>query len=83
MAQAPQPPGSGRSGLGAPPAATPVKTTPPDPAATKTKEALFLRRLHQGACAMFGTVLGPEANEAHREHFHFDLHPRRSSNYCQ
>lgn len=75
---------SERSSLGAPPPAPPAPgKTPPDPAATKTKEALFLRRLHQGACAMFGTVLGPEANEAHREHFHFDLHPRRASNYCQ
>jgi hypothetical protein len=85
VAQAPQQPGSGRSALGLPPPATPAatKATPPDPAATRTKEALFLRRLHQGACALFGTVLGPEANEAHREHFHFDLHPRRASNYCQ
>lgn len=85
VVQAPQQPGSGRSALGLPPPATPAatKATPPDPAATKTKEALFLRRLHQGACALFGTVLGPEANEAHREHFHFDLHPRRATNYCQ
>lgn len=85
VAQAPQAPGNGRSALGVPTAATPAasKATPPDAAATKTKEALFLRRLHQGACTLFGTVLGPEANEAHREHFHFDLHPRRASNYCQ
>lgn len=83
--QVAQAPGGSRSGLGmppSPPAASP-KAAPPDPAATKTKEALFLRRLHQGACSLFGTVLGPEANEAHREHFHFDLHPRRASNYCQ
>lgn len=85
VAQTALAPGQGRSGLGVPPPAMPTasKTTAPDPAATKTKEALFLRRLHQGACALFGTVLGPEANEAHREHFHFDLHPRRASNYCQ
>jgi hypothetical protein len=46
-------------------------------------EATFLRRLHKGACSAFGTVLGPEANEAHRNHFHFDLAPRRRSNYCE
>ena len=28
-------------------------------------------------------VLGPEANEAHRDHFHFDLAQRRNSAYCQ
>ena len=48
-----------------------------------SKEGQFLRDLHKGACPLFGTVLGPEANDAHREHFHFDLHPRRQSNYCQ
>jgi hypothetical protein len=46
-------------------------------------EAAFLRRLHKGACRIFGTVLGPEANEAHRNHFHFDLASRRRNAYCQ
>jgi hypothetical protein len=46
-------------------------------------EAAFLRRLHRGACGVFGTVLGPEANEAHREHFHFDMTPRKRSAYCE
>lgn len=48
-----------------------------------TKEGAFLRRLHKGACGIFGTVLGPEANEAHRNHFHLDLAPRRRSAYCE
>ena len=57
-------------------------------AAARTKAAAsaegdFLRRLHKGACSTFGTVLGPEANEAHRDHFHFDLAHRRRSAYCQ
>ena len=43
----------------------------------------FLRRLHKGACGTFGTVLGPEANEAHRDHFHFDLAARRRSAFCE
>ena len=46
-------------------------------------EARFLRRLHKGACGPFGTVLGPEANEAHRDHFHLDLAPRRRSAFCE
>lgn len=37
----------------------------------------FLKDIHQGACQIFGTVLGPEANEAHKNHFHFDLASRR------
>jgi hypothetical protein len=46
-------------------------------------EAMFLRRLHRGACGTFGTVLGPDANEAHRNHFHFDLAPRKRSAFCE
>ena len=42
----------------------------------------FLRKLHAGACAAFGTVLGPDANEAHRDHLHFDLKQRRSVHVC-
>jgi hypothetical protein len=51
--------------------------------AAKTPEAQFLRRLHRSACDVFGTVLGPEANAAHRDHFHLDLAHRRHSAYCQ
>jgi Extensin-like protein C-terminus len=50
--------------------------------AAKTTEAAFLRRLHQGACGVFGTVLGPEANEAHRSHFHLDMKERKSGAVC-
>jgi hypothetical protein len=46
-------------------------------------EAAFLRRLHKGACGTFGTVLGPDANEAHRNHFHFDLTQRKRSAFCE
>lgn len=44
-----------------------------------SKEATFLRRLHGGSCTVFATVLGPEANEAHRDHFHLDMKLRLSS----
>jgi hypothetical protein len=43
----------------------------------------FLKEIHAGACKIFGTVLGPEANAAHRNHFHFDMAKRRHSAYCQ
>ena len=46
-------------------------------------EGAFLRRLHKGACGIFSTVLGPEANEAHRDHFHLDLAPRRRGSFCE
>lgn len=45
--------------------------------------ATFLRGIHQTACRIFGTTLGPEANEAHRNHFHFDMFPRRNRRYCE
>ena len=32
----------------------------------------FLRDLHNGACRVFDSVLGPEYNAAHRDHFHLD-----------
>jgi hypothetical protein len=43
----------------------------------------FLRRIHQSACRHFGTVLGPEANEAHRHHFHLDMAERPIKNICE
>jgi hypothetical protein len=69
--------------------ATDAKAVPLPPAsgsgdAAKTSvEANFLRRLHRGACGTFGTVLGPEANEAHRDHFHFDLAARKRNAFCE
>jgi hypothetical protein len=36
-------------------------------------EAKFLGFAHSAACGRFTTVLGPEANSEHEDHFHFDL----------
>lgn len=47
------------------------------------RKALFLREAHAGACRIFGTVLGPEANNAHRNHFHVDLAERASGGFCE
>lgn len=66
--------------LGAPPHAAKLPLMPPEQGASQkpssTAEARFLHKLHAGACQIFSTVLGPEANEAHRDHFHFDLKDR-------
>lgn len=42
-----------------------------------------LRQMHKGACGPFGTVLGPEADRFHRDHFHFDTARYRSGSYCR
>ncbi|MBA5706571.1 MULTISPECIES: extensin family protein [Pseudomonas] len=36
-------------------------------------KAVFLREVRQAACEHFSTVLGPEYNAAHRDHFHVDM----------
>lgn len=33
----------------------------------------FLRALRDGACRFFDVVLSPDYNEAHHDHFHFDM----------
>ena len=43
-----------------------------------TRGANFLREAHNHACDVFKVVLGPEANTAHKNHFHFDLGPMSS-----
>ena len=36
-------------------------------------ERNFLRAVHDGACSVFTTVLGPAYDANHRDHFHLDL----------
>lgn len=40
----------------------------------------FLRALHASACRRFGTVLGPDYNAAHYNHFHMDM---SGNGYCR
>jgi hypothetical protein len=55
----------------------------PDLLATPTgPRARFLREAHASACRIFGTTLGPEANEAHRNHFHVDMAERKVKKIC-
>lgn len=51
---------------------------PEPPARMKT----FLKGAHAAACQIFGTTLGPEANNAHRNHFHVDMAPRKVKKIC-
>jgi hypothetical protein len=43
----------------------------------------ILQRLHRGACGPFGTVLGPNSDRFHQDHFHFDVASYRSGPYCR
>lgn len=40
----------------------------------------FLRLIRASACRRFGTVLSPDYNAAHANHFHFDM---SGGNYCR
>ena len=65
------------------------KAQPPaaGPAKVKISEAermsLFLHAAHTSACKIFGTTLGPEANGAHRNHFHVDMAERKTAKFCE
>ncbi len=37
------------------------------------RDRAFLRQLHRGACQIFKTVLGPNSDRYHHDHFHLDL----------
>lgn len=42
----------------------------------------FLREVGNGACGIFTTVLGPEFDAQHANHFHFDMRQRKKP-YCR
>lgn len=44
------------------------------------REAAFLREVHKSACRHFTTVLGPNADRYHQNHFHFDLARHNAKN---
>ena len=47
------------------------------------KDGRILRQMHEAACGPFGTVLGPESDRFHKDHFHFDTAQYRSGPYCR
>ena len=46
-------------------------------------EREFLRVVHRSACRRFGTVLGPEYNRAHADHFHLEGTAGSGRNFCR
>ncbi len=52
------------------------------PGAPPARMRTFLKGAHAAACEIFGTTLGPEANNAHRNHFHVDMAPRKVKKIC-
>jgi hypothetical protein len=65
-----------------------VESPAPSPPSVATEPApdakgQFVTFLFEDACRHFGTVLGPNANEAHKDHFHLDMKARRKSNFCE
>lgn len=47
------------------------------------KNGRILKKMHRAACGPFGTVLGPNSDRFHRDHFHFDTARYRSGSYCR
>ncbi|WP_050602220.1 extensin family protein [Ruegeria sp. 6PALISEP08] len=46
-------------------------------------QSAVLRQLHTGACGVFSTVLGPDADRYHAGHFHFDTAQRKGAPVCR
>ncbi len=47
------------------------------------KKGAVVRQLFATACNRFGTVLGPDADRFHYNHFHVDTAEYRSGSYCR
>jgi hypothetical protein len=47
------------------------------------ERAQFLRSVRDSACDVFGTVLSPDYNAAHADHFHFDQAARSFGSVCR
>ena len=47
------------------------------------KQGKAIRALHDSACGPFGTVLGPNSDRYHYNHFHLDTAEYRSGSYCR
>jgi hypothetical protein len=49
----------------------------------KRKTRRKLKKIWRAACGPFSTVLGPEADRYHRDHFHLDVARHRNGAYCR
>ena len=69
-----------------PPAAKPAEALPQGDSSEPTlaeRQSAFVKDVHHEACTVFGTTLGPAANEAHKNHFHLDMKARRRVGFCE
>lgn len=75
---------SGQKTASLPPSIASPSTRIPAALATSPngQRSRFLREAHAAACRIFGTTLGPEANEMHRNHFHVDMAERKIKKIC-
>lgn len=49
----------------------------------KGEKGKALKQMHRAACGPFGTVLGPDGDRYHQDHFHFDTARYRSGSFCR
>jgi hypothetical protein len=64
-------------------AESPTPPSRPEVATEPDAKSQFVTFLFEDACRRFGTALGPNANAAHKDHFHLDMKKRRKSNFCE
>lgn len=48
-----------------------------------SRRGRILKQIHRSACGPFGTVLGPDADRYHKDHFHLDTARYRNGPYCR
>ena len=66
-----------------PPSTPRSEVQPPEAGSLADLRREFVTKVHGDACGIFGTVLGPEANDAHKDHFHLDMKARARRAYCE
>jgi hypothetical protein len=66
-----------------PPPSSRTEIQPLDTGSLAELRREFVTKVHNDACGIFGTVLGPEANDAHKDHFHLDMKARSRRAYCE
>lgn len=49
----------------------------------KSNRGKVVRKVHKGACGIFGTTLGPGSDGYHENHLHFDTASYRGGPYCK
>ena len=48
-----------------------------------SRHSRALRQMHDNACGIFGTTLGPGSDGMHENHFHYDTARHRGGPYCR